>query len=129
MRRLIVGLCLFCAPVFAQDVNCDDAYTQRDMNICAHQEYQQEDAWLNAAWGPAMAQMREFDSYVSDAEKGAADTLLQAQRAWITYRDLACKAEGWRVHGGSLEPLFVSACLAALTKERRLMLQEIVEAN
>lgn len=129
MKRLALVFCCAFSPAVSQDVNCEDALTQRDMNTCAYQDYQREDALLNDAWGPAMAQMREYDSYASEANKGAAKALREAQRAWITYRDLACEAEGWSFRGGSMEPLMVSTCLASLTKARTTLLRGLVEEN
>lgn len=127
MKWLSLVFCCAFSSAFSQEVNCEAPYTQHDMNICAYQDYQNEDAQLNEAWGPAMAQMREYDSYVSDADKGAAKSLREAQRAWIKYRDLACEVEGWSFRGGSMEPLIVSTCLASLTNERTRLLRGLVE--
>jgi uncharacterized protein YecT (DUF1311 family) len=44
--------------------------------------------------------------------------LLEAQRAWLKYRDLACAAEYRLYGGGTGGPVTQKACLAALTRER-----------
>jgi uncharacterized protein YecT (DUF1311 family) len=44
--------------------------------------------------------------------------LLEAQRAWLKYRDLTCTAEYKLYGGGTGGPVTRMACLAALTQER-----------
>ena len=52
----------------------------------------------------------------------------EAQRAWITFRDNACAAEGYAMKGGSAEPLVVYGCMRTLTLERTAHLTSMVEA-
>jgi len=131
MIRLIPGLLLATVSVtaaLAEDKpDCNNAMTQMDMNICANMDFQKADAELNAVYKKAMAKMRETDSYLSDDLKGATDTLRDAQRAWIPYRDKACEAYGFLARGGSMEPMLVSNCRADLTNQRIKELQELVE--
>ena len=44
--------------------------------------------------------------------------LLEAQRAWLKYRDLTCTAEYKLYGGGTGGPVTKMACLAAITRER-----------
>ena len=44
--------------------------------------------------------------------------LLEAQRAWLSYRDLTCTAEYKLYGGGTGGPVTRMACLAAITQER-----------
>lgn len=44
--------------------------------------------------------------------------LLEAQRAWLKYRDLTCTAEYKLYGGGTGGPVTRLACLAAITQER-----------
>jgi len=131
MYRVLSILCLglmVSVPVAAQDKpDCNNAMTQLDMNQCANMDFQAADAELNAVYKKAMAKMRETDSYLPDDLKGAADTLRDAQRAWIPYRDKACEAYGFLARGGSMEPMLYSSCLADLTNQRVKELQELVE--
>lgn len=112
----------------AQDKpDCNNAMTQLDMNICANLDYQKADAELNQVYKKAMAQMRATDSDLPDDLKGAADSLRDAQRAWIPYRDKACESYGFLARGGSMESMLVSGCLADLTNQRIKELQDLVE--
>jgi len=102
----------------AQTVDCANAYTQQDMNACAAQDFAAADRDLNAAYGEARAAMRLIDADLSASERGAEAALRDAQRAWITFRDNACLAEGFQMRGGSAEPLLVFGCKERLTQQR-----------
>lgn len=104
---------------------------QQDMNICAHRDYLIADAALNAQWRLTRQAMQERDGEADkpdwDDRPGYFDTLLEAQRAWIAYRDAHCRSEGYAARGGSLEPLLVSTCKTHLTKLRTAQLRELAE--
>lgn len=125
-RLAILALGL-ATPALAQELDCSNPVTQLDMNQCAYQDWQAADAELNQAYKAAMAMLKEWDEYLEEGDIPAADALRDAQRAWITFRDKACEAEGYAMRGGSAEPLLVNGCLARLTQERTAQLQELVE--
>lgn len=123
-----VFLLLAAGPVAADEaVNCTDPQTQMDMNICSSEDYKAADSALNAAYRKAMAAMKETDTYLPEDSRGAADALLAAQRAWLTYRDKACASESFLVKGGSMEPMIVSECMTRITKERTAALDELAQ--
>lgn len=104
----------------AQD--CDAAETTVQMDDCMAAAYARSDAALNDSYKAAM------ESLASDVENGAAiaGQLRSAQRAWITYRDLACAAEAALYAGGTLERSARIGCLARLTDERVTALSEFL---
>lgn len=119
MRRLALIPFLLLAPAAgAQEVDCENAMAQVDMTFCAGQEYEVADAALNAAYKQARAAMKAIDADLPEDERGAERSLQEAQRAWIVYRDAACAAEGYLMHGGSAEPMVVYGCLATLARVR-----------
>ncbi|MFN3724072.1 MAG: lysozyme inhibitor LprI family protein [Paracoccaceae bacterium] len=122
MRGLAVTVLLACAGLSgmaqAQTTDCANAMTQQDMNACAAQDLVAADRDLNAAYGQARAFMKRLDAGLIDRQRGAEVALRDAQRAWITFRDNACAAEGFQMRGGSAEPLLVLGCKARLTKAR-----------
>lgn len=114
----------------AEEIDCNNAQTQMDMNICADQDYKQADKALNTAYKKAVAAAREMDDNVRDmgeAYVGAVDALKRAQRAWIGYRDGQCEFAGFEARGGSMEPMLVSGCLADLTRKRTDELKAVYE--
>lgn len=110
--------------------NCADPMAQQEMNWCAHQDFLAADALLNAQWARTSDAMKFRDeNYEStrDERPGYFATLLAAQRAWITFRDMHCRSEGYYARGGSLEPLLVSTCKTYLTNIRTQQLADLAE--
>lgn len=118
MRSWAIGVLFLAAPVWAQDVDCGNAQSQSEMTFCAEQDWNRADADLNQAYQDAMAYLRQIDADLPKADRGGADFLRQAQRDWISYRDNACAAEAFSMHGGSAEPMVIYGCRARLTRER-----------
>ncbi len=119
LGRMIFGVVLgFAGPAMAQDVDCTNAMTQNEMTYCAEQDWNSADRALNVAYKVAVAAAKEIDAGLDAKDQGALDYLKQAQRAWITFRDAACAAEGYAMHGGSAEPMVIYGCRARLTRER-----------
>jgi uncharacterized protein YecT (DUF1311 family) len=114
-----VAALLGAIPAAAQD--CSGLRTQADMNDCAMRDYRSADAELNARYKAARAELQRIGS-------GAA-ALRDAQRAWVTFRDKACEAEGAQYRGGSIEPMIVAGCLARLTRQRGEDLKALAETN
>ena len=129
MRKILIALGLLASPLAAQEVDCTNATTQMEMNFCAAQFYGYADEDLNFAYKLAMAQAKEMDKYIAADELPSATMLRDAQRAWITYRDLACAAESTLVRGGSMEPLMYYSCLERETRSRTESLRIFGETN
>lgn len=119
---------LLAAPAMAQDVDCSSAISQLEMNYCAEQDWTRADDALNAEYKAAMAMLRAHDK-TNPSEFPEADRLQKAQRAWISYRDLACESEGFAMRGGSAEPLLIYGCLARMTEQRTADLRGMIEAG
>jgi uncharacterized protein YecT (DUF1311 family) len=126
-RSLLLLACL-AVPAAAQEVDCATAMAQADLNACAYQDWEAADAELNAAYKRAMALLQDWDANLPADERGGALALKEAQRAWITFRDKACEAEGYAFKGGSAEPLLVYGCMRQLTIERTGHLTGMVQA-
>lgn len=124
-----VCLLMLVTTAHAQNWDCSDPgnLPQQGMNFCAHQDYQAADADLNTAYKAARTAIRRTDESLPADQRGAADSLLRAQRAWITYRDAACETEGFSFRGGSMEPFIVASCKAELTRQRTDQLRSLSE--
>ncbi len=114
----LASLTLVALPAAAQTPDCANAMAQRDLNICAEQDWQAADADLNRAYQQVMAEMKAMDTALPPELQGAETALRSAQRAWITYRDANCTAAGFPMRGGSAEPLLVYGCLRQMTLDR-----------
>lgn len=111
---------------FAQELNCDDPFSQAEMNHCSYKEYLAADKILNEIWPVVRNKMRSVDDSQPKHLKGAAKSLLKAQKAWITYKEAHCSVEGFAARGGTLEPLIVSICLTKLTVQRTKEFKELL---
>ena len=132
LQILVIALTTFTlhSAANAQNYDCSqpDNLPQQGMNMCAYEAYLSADEDLNAFYKIARAELKSIDADLPDNMKGGPDALRDAQRAWITFRDNACKAEGFMVRGGSLEPFIVSSCKERLTRVRTEDLRSAVEA-
>ena len=131
---MFVGAFLLLAASAASEpaINCDDAMTQSDMNICSYRDYGQADREMNAQWKITASLLKKIDAdpdIPKDGRPGYFATLLEAQRAWISYRDAHCRSEGYAMRGGSGEPLLNNGCRATLTRARTAQLKDLAEEN
>jgi len=138
LRALLLAACaaLMLSPSFAAaqddepEVDCENATTQMEMNICAGRDYRAADDELNAVYRKAVAAAETMDRELKDMDEqlvGAVDALKRGQRAWIGYRDGQCDLAGFEARGGSMEPMLVSGCLADLTRKRTAELKAFYE--
>jgi uncharacterized protein YecT (DUF1311 family) len=124
---ILLTLLLF-AP--AQELRCEDPTTQSDMTRCEVRRFEAADRDMNRQWKLTLAAMRNADrSPGDDGRPSYADQLLKAQRAWLAYRDAHCDSDGYRMRGGSAEPMLVAPCRADLTEGRTKQLAGLVEEH
>jgi uncharacterized protein YecT (DUF1311 family) len=112
------------------DEECVDPQNQQAMNMCALADYEAADAEMNRQWAQTVAAMKEADSEVDpeyDKQPGYYETLLDAQRAWLKYRDAHCLGESFSFRGGSGQPMMDSGCKAGLTRQRTEQLRLLIE--
>lgn len=133
MKRLLaIGslAALMAVPALAEDepiIKCEDAVTQSDMILCAVQEHEAADKKLNEQWPKTKKAVADWDAALDADQRGGADALMKAQRAWIQYRDAHCDVEGFSVRGGTLEPAIIELCLAEVTRKRTVELEELIK--
>jgi uncharacterized protein YecT (DUF1311 family) len=127
LRTLTLAfVCLTGQSATAQDIDCSKAMVQADLNQCAHDDWAKADARLNDAYQNAMALLEDWDAGLPTNERGGADALREAQRAWIVFRDKGCEAEGYAMKGGSAEPLVIYGCMRTVTLQRAVQLENLV---
>lgn len=108
----LAALALTARPATA--VDCSGAATTIEMMECSDQDYQAADKALNKSYAAAKKPL--------DAEGGK--LLLEAQRAWLKYRDTNCAVAADQARGGTLAPVLKLSCLAEMTKARAKELDE-----
>lgn len=90
--------------------DCSRLTTQLELNQCAGANYKAADAALNKIYQRVMA---------DQTDAASKQRLMDAERAWIAYRDKECAYQaGPQQDGGSIWPMEMSNCLAELTAAR-----------
>ena len=123
VRSLLLSIVFVWAvrlPGVAQHMNaagvpCNIPSTTAAEATCFGKEAQIADRDLNATYA-------RMQAVLSPQEK---NDLVEAQRAWLKYRDLTCAAEYHLYGGGTGGPVTRSACLAAVTHQRVTELKTI----
>ena len=117
-------LLLLVTTAGAQDIdrlNCANAQTQLEMNMCAAQSFHKADAELNKVYNTVITKLNP---------EGKA-LLVKAQRSWLNVRDNHCGLYEQFYSGGSMMPLMLYTCKTELTenrtKELRMLLEEVEE--
>lgn len=109
----------------------DGGHTTLGMTSCNTAETQLWDRLLNEDWPghrrwaeAADAQEREF---FGDQFSDRARTLLEAQRAWIAFRDAQCALEYAVWGSGSMRHILGTACIAEMTADRVIELRALAD--
>jgi len=119
MKSLTTGLALaLFGATHVAALDCSAPQTQSSINECAVHYYQLADDDLNLAYGLAREMARQIDSDNATGQASAVTLWRDAQRAWISYRDLACSAESLLAAGGSMQPALRFGCLERMTRAR-----------
>ena len=101
----------------AQNFNCNNPQTTTAMKVCAGENYKKADKKLNQVYQQLKPKLRTSQQ----------NRLIDAQRAWIQFRDKSCAFEGAFAEGGSLEPVLKTSCLTDVTEQRVKDLQGYLE--
>lgn len=111
---------LLAAPAVARD--CNNATTQVDMNMCANEGYERVDAALNEIYGQLRRNMQKTNP-------DSVPLLVDAQRAWITFRDKHCAFVSSGYEGGSMQSFVITSCRTELTEYRNEELGRQIEGD
>ena len=110
MRAPILAFCLTLSAIpsaFALD--CADE-TQVVQDQCADASYQKADAALNRSYKEILRRLK--------GDSATTKLLVDAQKAWIAYRDAECAFSSSANKGGTIYPMVFSICLEGVTKKR-----------
>lgn len=135
MPRATLAACLvlllLSRPAAGDDdkIDCDNALTTYEMNICAGRAYEAADAKLNAVYKQALAAIPEMAIGEKPFDAKSWEAALRAsQRAWIAFRDAECEghvAMFWT--GGSGATVDIIGCKTEKTEARTKELSERYE--
>ena len=118
-------IALLLAIVAAGPESCGGS--QRELNACVANSFKQADKELNAQWAKTLSTLRRHDKDMSKWPSylgASADTLLQAQRAWLSYREKSCQTSA-RISAGTIAPMNYYFCMYSMTRARTAELRAI----
>lgn len=107
----------------AHALDCKNATNTLDMNECAAVEQKAVESRLNGVYQRVM---KELDKPGEDLEKYSEvrKKLLEAQRAWIRFRQADCDAMYAHYSGGSMRNLVYLDCMRSRAEKRIKELEE-----
>jgi uncharacterized protein YecT (DUF1311 family) len=120
MRRVVLLLLLsvIAGPALAQPVRSNacwrSAESQAQFTRCASEDAR----WSRERLERLLAQLHR------SLESTAIPDLDRAQAAWLTYARAHCGWGGAAFDGGSLQPMIIADCMAALTEQRIATLKD-----
>lgn len=117
MKKYIVFLFLMTPFIVqASEVDCENAVTTYDMNICARKEMEEANAKMEKYYSKAKERYLENDSVV--------DLLVKSQEAWMIYRKAHCNSvyEIWA--RGTIRGVMFAGCMLRLTRQRTYIIWE-----
>ena len=137
LLKFLLLPCLLVAqqPIPAQNPCEEKPISQRQMDDCAAFEYKQADTQLNKVYRKAVQYMtgdlaraqKQGDQKQIQYEETAIASLKEAERTWVSYRDIQCKAAARQYQGGSMAPMIYSQCLTTVTEHRTADLKSVYE--
>lgn len=120
------------SPTAAQapsKIDCTNAASTVEMNVCALQSFETADAALNAAYKSALGVIPDMAIEPPFDAKSWTEALRKSQRAWLAYRDAECKDHvpmHWT--GGTGTNADVLGCMETLTEARTKDLRDRYDA-
>jgi uncharacterized protein YecT (DUF1311 family) len=107
----------------AAKVDCKAATGEDAVATCAEDAYKEADAALADVWPKAKAAADAKDTATKSNKHSFRDTLVAAEKAWLTYRAAECDWESSEPKGDLSEPVVMNQCLARLTMSRANLLK------
>ena len=93
--------------------------TQLEMNQKAEKDQKKADLIMTKVYKEAMAK----------CDENGKKLLLEAQKAWIKYKEAHCRSEASAYEGGSMQPMIWSMCITEMTEQRTKLLKTYLEEN
>jgi uncharacterized protein YecT (DUF1311 family) len=107
---LVLAVPLFAGAAQAAD-DCANAQDQATMNQCAGKDFVAADKKLNDAY-------KQIEGRLKD-DAASKKLLVDAQRAWVAFRDAECNFQGGPIdQAGTIYPMVVANCQTSLTNDR-----------
>lgn len=103
--------------LLSQKVNCSNPQTTIEINQCTRREADAADRQLNQVY-------QQLKPKISRQQQ---QKLIQAQQAWIKFKDATCAYEQAQFEGGTISTSVYFNCLTQVTQQRTKDLQRYLQ--
>lgn len=117
-----VFLLLISQSIFALD--CDKAVNTIELNDCASIEKEKVESQLNATYKSVIQKLEHPEPEVADDYWATKKALVEAQRAWVKFREADCDAIYTWHRGGTIRTVMYIGCMQAHAEQRIKELKE-----
>ena len=128
-KLLIVLVCLLPLTAFAEAQ--DPCLTQRntiEINACGQKQFEQSDRSLNQVYQSLLKKFSDKDT--PDSQNSVVKQyLVNAQRAWVTFRENDCKAIYTYNEGGTIRTIAYLGCMTQHAAQRTKDLKEFSSSD
>jgi uncharacterized protein YecT (DUF1311 family) len=128
-RRVALAFVVLLAaagPAWADD--CKNATSTVQMNECMTQDARAADAKLNQTYRRVLATLGGADDDSKQSYPASTKaSLIEAQRAWVKFRDADCKAVFNRWKGGTIRSVMQLGCMKDRAEQRTRELAEFLQ--
>lgn len=121
LRSLFLAILLCSVNAFADDgadVDCSNAITTMEVDICASRELEIVETDLNKAYQSLMRGLTKPEPGEEENYALARKRLLEAQRAWVTFREADCQAQYALHASGTIRNAIYIGCMSERATQR-----------
>lgn len=109
--------CLLLAARPAHALDCQKAETTPELNECAARQQKAVELKLNQTYQQALKSLQQPDTEM-DKFSATRQKLIEAQRAWVKFREADCEAVYLQHVSGSIRNLMFTGCLQKHAERR-----------
>ena len=122
--RLITVLFFLILSQNALALDCNKAIATPEINECASIEQVKVEAQLNATYKSVIQKLEHPDPEFADDYSATKKALIEAQRAWVKFREADCEATYTWHSGGTIRTVMHIGCMQAHAEQRIKELKE-----
>lgn len=123
LKSAVLAVVTLLASLPAAAVDCAQAITTPDINACAAAEQKKVETELNTVYQHVLHGLEQASTDAERNRKTRA-ALVEAQRAWVKFREADCKAVFTRHEGGTIRTVMYLGCMQTHAEARIKDLEE-----
>ena len=115
--RLLLTLPLVFFSLTAQAIDCSKAITTPDINACASADQKKVETKLNTIYRRVIKSLDQPDTELEKFSE-MKSTLIEAQRAWVKFREADCTAVSTLHASGTIRTAMYIGCMQSHAERR-----------